>query len=107
VIWTPAFAGVHGDWEMARQVLAGMRRDGGPLGFWVYIMANKRNGTTYVGSTDDLAHRVHQHRRGTGSDHTRKYGCETSSGPNGTRPAPAPSSASGASRNGTAPGSFA
>ena len=39
---------------MARQVLVGVRRDGGPIGFWVYIMANKRNGTTYVGSTDDL-----------------------------------------------------
>ena len=62
---------------MARQVLVGMRRDGGPIGFWVYIMASKRNGTTYVGQTDDLGRRVHQHRNGTGSDYTRKYGCKT------------------------------
>jgi putative endonuclease len=62
---------------MARQVLVGVRRDGGPIGFWVYIMANKRNGTTYVGQTDDLARRVFQHREGNGSDYTRKYGCKT------------------------------
>jgi len=60
---------------MARQVYAGMRRDGGPIGFWVYIMANKRNGTTYVGSPDDLAKRVHEHRHGFGARYTRRYGC--------------------------------
>ena len=30
--------------------------------FYTYIVASRRNGTLYVGSTDDLAYRVHQHR---------------------------------------------
>ena len=31
--------------------------------FYAYIVASRRNGTLYVGSTDDLAYRVHQHRK--------------------------------------------
>lgn len=60
---------------MARQVYAGMRRDGGPVGFWVYIMANRRNGTIYTGQTDDLGARVRQHREGSRPGFTRTYGC--------------------------------
>ena len=62
---------------MARQVLAGLRRDGGPLGFWVYIMASGRNGTIYTGQTDDLARRVQQHREGALPGFTTTYGCKT------------------------------
>jgi putative endonuclease len=40
----------------------------------VYIMASHRNGTLYVGVTNDLAVRAHQHRTGAGSEFTRKYG---------------------------------
>ena len=42
--------------------------------YWVYILASGRNGTLYVGVTNDLARRVAQHRAGTGASFTRKYG---------------------------------
>ncbi len=44
------------------------------MSFWVYILASRRNGTFYTGSTDDLSKRVWQHREGVGSAFTRKYG---------------------------------
>jgi putative endonuclease len=34
------------------------------MGFFVYILASRRNGTLYVGMTDDLAARMRQHRAG-------------------------------------------
>ena len=41
---------------------------------WVYMMSNKRNGTLYIGSTSNLTLRVSQHKSGTGSQFTEKYG---------------------------------
>ena len=32
------------------------------MSFWVYILASRRNGTLYVGQTDDLSRRVWEHR---------------------------------------------
>ena len=40
----------------------------------VYIMASRRNGTLYVGVTNDIARRTREHRNGVGTDFTRKYG---------------------------------
>jgi putative endonuclease len=40
----------------------------------VYIMVSRRNGTLYVGVTNNLAVRAYQHRTGKGSEFTRKYG---------------------------------
>lgn len=42
--------------------------------YYVYILASRRNGTLYVGVTNDLSRRVWQHREGTGSRFTKKYG---------------------------------
>jgi putative endonuclease len=39
----------------------------------VYIMASRRNGTLYIGVTNNLAWRAHQHRTGAGSAFTTKY----------------------------------
>lgn len=41
--------------------------------YWVYILASQRNGTLYIGVTNDLARRVHEHREGRGGTFTRKY----------------------------------
>jgi putative endonuclease len=40
----------------------------------VYILASKRNGTLYVGVTNDLVRRVHEHRTDAVSGFTEKYG---------------------------------
>lgn len=40
-----------------------------------YILANRKNGTIYTGSTSDLGARMDQHKAGRGSWFTSKYGC--------------------------------
>ncbi len=42
--------------------------------FFVYIMASRRNGTLYIGSTDDLWRRAREHREGLIPGFTEKYG---------------------------------
>jgi GIY-YIG catalytic domain len=42
--------------------------------YFVYIMANKRNGTLYVGVTGDLANRTWQHKSDLIDGFTKKYG---------------------------------
>ncbi len=44
-----------------------------PLNYFVYILASKRNGTLYIGVTNDLARRVFEHKQGNGSQFTKKY----------------------------------
>ena len=41
--------------------------------FYVYILASKRNGTLYVGVTNDIARRLSEHRAKRVPGFTRKY----------------------------------
>jgi putative endonuclease len=42
-------------------------------GGWVYIITNRPNGTLYIGVTSN-ARRAYEHRTGTGSEFTSRYG---------------------------------
>ena len=42
--------------------------------YFVYILASRRNGTLYVGVTNDLVKRVWQHRNDLVEGFTRRYG---------------------------------
>lgn len=44
------------------------------MAFYVYIVASQRNGTLYIGSTDDLIARISQHRTGALGGFTARYG---------------------------------
>ena len=44
---------------------------------YVYILANKRNGTLYIGVTSNLVRRIWQHRNSDVQGFTSKYGCKT------------------------------
>lgn len=41
---------------------------------YIYILASDRNGTLYVGVTNDLSRRIWEHREMLASGFTRKYG---------------------------------
>ena len=47
------------------------------MAFFVYILASARNGTLYVGLTDDLVKRISQHRDNLIPGFTRRYGVKT------------------------------
>ena len=47
------------------------------MSFFVYILASKRNGTLYIGMTDNLARRVWEHQSGAVPGFTKKYGVKT------------------------------
>jgi putative endonuclease len=43
------------------------------MSYWVYILASRKNGTLYIGVTNDIARRVFKHRKGIGSRFVKKY----------------------------------
>jgi len=48
-----------------------------PKLYFVYILASNRNGTLYIGVTNDLIRRVWEHREGVAVGFTKKYGVTT------------------------------
>jgi putative endonuclease len=47
------------------------------MAFFVYILATRRNGTLYIGMTDNLARRAWEHQTGAVEGFTGKYGVKT------------------------------
>ncbi len=46
------------------------------MAFYTYILASRRNGTLYLGSTDDLPKRVWEHQEKHRRGFTAKYGAD-------------------------------
>jgi len=42
--------------------------------YYTYILAGKRNGTLYIGVTNNLERRMYEHKNGTVEGFTKKYG---------------------------------
>jgi putative endonuclease len=47
------------------------------MAFYTYILASRRNGTLYTGSTDSIEGRIGQHKQNLRAGFTAKYGVHT------------------------------
>ena len=47
------------------------------MNYYVYILTSGRNGTFYVGVTNDLVRRVYEHKHGLIAGFTKKYNIKT------------------------------
>jgi putative endonuclease len=64
----------EGDRALARVLFLYRGASLGERTYFVYIMASRRNGTLYIGVTNNLALHAHQRGTGVGSTFTTKYG---------------------------------
>jgi putative endonuclease len=46
------------------------------VSYWVYILASRIGGTLYIGVTNDLVRRIHEHRTGQAESFTKRYGVQ-------------------------------
>jgi putative endonuclease len=44
--------------------------------YWVYILSSKRNGTLYIGVTNDLSRRIYEHKTKANAGFTSRYGVQ-------------------------------
>src|SRR3546814_12183945 len=44
------------------------------MAYCIYILANRKHGTLYIGITNDVARRIWEHRQGLGSRFVKRYG---------------------------------
>jgi putative endonuclease len=44
--------------------------------YYVYLVASRPGGALYVGVTNDLARRIHEHKNGLADGHTKRYGID-------------------------------
>jgi predicted GIY-YIG superfamily endonuclease len=67
----PAKAGIHNHRSSRSCEIVSMAGVGT---YYVYILASGRNGTLYIGVTNNIRVRLEQHRTGRGSEFVKKYG---------------------------------
>src|SRR4029079_13661268 len=64
-------------WSSASTILRSSPRRRGPratvMAFYVYMLASQRNGTLYIGMTDNLIHRVWMHKNEVVPGFTKQY----------------------------------
>ncbi len=87
---------------LTQPVARSRMRSRGP--FYVYILANRRNGTLYVGVTNDISRRISEHRAGVGAVFTRRYSVHRLVWMEPYDRVPTPSPEKSRSRVGIAPG---
>ena len=46
------------------------------MSYWTYILSSKKNGTLYIGVTNDLSRRIFEHKNKSSEGFTKKYGVD-------------------------------
>ena len=47
------------------------------MAFYVYMVMNLKTGALYIGQTDDISRRAHEHKYGLLPGWSREHGCKT------------------------------